>query len=71
MSAQVYRRNATECLKLSTTMKGEEAQSLLRWIAIAWTDLADLAERNEAAHQPAAQPQPQEGNLDDARPALS
>ena len=71
MSTQVYRRNAAECLKLSTTMKSEEARSLLRRIAIAWADLADLAERNEAAHQSAAQPQPQEGNLDDASPALS
>jgi hypothetical protein len=46
MSAHVYRRNATDCFKLSALIRDQEARDRLKRMGIAWMDLADQAERN-------------------------
>jgi hypothetical protein len=47
MSARYYRRHAADCLKLSTILGDPHAQAFLRRMALAWTDLAEQAERNQ------------------------
>jgi hypothetical protein len=46
MSAQAYRRYAAECLEISLAVADAEARALLKRMAIAWTNLADQAEKN-------------------------
>jgi hypothetical protein len=46
MSAQAYRRHAADCLKLSNTVSDPQARVFLRRVAVAWTDLANQAEKN-------------------------
>jgi hypothetical protein len=48
MSAEAYRRYAAECLEMSLAAADPEASALLRQMAIAWTDLADRAEQQQA-----------------------
>ena len=52
MTAESYRDHAAECLQLSTKMTDPHSRSVLRAMAIAWADLAEQAERKEAAEQP-------------------
>jgi hypothetical protein len=47
MSTQAYRRHAADCLKLSMTVSNPTARALLRRMAVAWTDLAEQAEKNQ------------------------
>jgi hypothetical protein len=47
MSAEVYRRHAADCLKVSGGVSDPEARAWLRRMAIAWTDLAAQAEKNQ------------------------
>jgi hypothetical protein len=44
MSAQAYRRYASECLETSLAIADPQARALLKQMAIAWTELADEAE---------------------------
>jgi hypothetical protein len=44
MSAEAYRRNAADCLKMSLAAAGPEVRGLLERMAIAWTNLAEQAE---------------------------
>ena len=46
MSAEEYRRYAAECLRMSKSVGGYETKSTLLHMAIAWTKLADQAEKN-------------------------
>jgi hypothetical protein len=46
MSANEYRRHAAECLKCAFKAIDPETRSFLWRMAIAWSDLADQAERN-------------------------
>jgi hypothetical protein len=47
MSAQAYRRNAAECLRLSVILNDPQARAVLRQMAFAWTELAERAERKQ------------------------
>ena len=44
MTASLYRRYAAECLQILATTKDAKNSAALRAMAIAWTDLAELAE---------------------------
>jgi hypothetical protein len=44
MMAALYRRYAAECLQILATTKNPENAAALRAMAIAWSDLAELAE---------------------------
>ena len=44
MSAEAYRRNAADCLKMSLAAADPRARARLKEIAIAWMGLADRAE---------------------------
>jgi len=46
MSAHAYRRHAADCLKVSFAVANPEARAFLKQMAIAWTNLADQAEKN-------------------------
>ena len=46
MSPNEYRRHAAECLKCAFKAADPEARAFLRRMAIAWSDLADHAEKN-------------------------
>jgi hypothetical protein len=48
MSAQAYRRNAADCLRLlSKGVSDPEARETLMRMTVAWSNLADQAERNQ------------------------
>ena len=57
MSADEYRRYAAECLQLAETVK-TQAKDSLRAMAIAWSDLAERAERSALSQR--AQPEKQD-----------
>ena len=44
MPASLYRQYAAECLQILATTKHAKNSAALRVMAIAWTDLAELAE---------------------------
>jgi|GraSoi_2013_40cm_1033754.scaffolds.fasta_scaffold05978_5 hypothetical protein len=44
MTASLYRRYAAECLQILATTRDAKNSAALRALAIAWTDLAELAE---------------------------
>jgi hypothetical protein len=46
MSANEYRRHAADCLRCAIKAADSETRSFLRRMAIAWSDLADQAEKN-------------------------
>jgi hypothetical protein len=46
MSAEAYRRNADDCLRISSAVADPVARALLKQMAIAWTKLAHQAEKN-------------------------
>ena len=46
MSSNAYRNLAAECLKRAFKAADPEARAFLRRMAIAWSDLADQAEKN-------------------------
>jgi hypothetical protein len=46
MSAEKYRRNAAECFGLATFVRAERPRWMLLQMAIAWSELAEQAERN-------------------------
>ena len=52
MSAQAYRRYAAECMEMSLAAADPQARALLKEMAIAWTDLADQAERPQQQQEP-------------------
>jgi len=70
MSAEAYRRNAADCLRISLAVADPEARAFLKQMAIAWTNLADQAEknlRNGMVYEPPlsiVQQQPQPKGLD-------
>jgi hypothetical protein len=47
MSAEKYRRYATECVGLSIFARAERPRWMLLQMAIAWSELARQAERND------------------------
>ena len=49
MTASLYRRYAAECLQILATTKDAKNSAALRAMAIAWTDLAELAEGRASA----------------------
>jgi hypothetical protein len=57
MSAQAYRRYAAECLLISLAVAHPKARALLKGMAIAWTSLADQAEKNLQYHVMCERPQ--------------
>jgi hypothetical protein len=50
MSAEKYRRYATECFGLATFARAEKPRWTLLQMAIAWSELARQAERNRKKH---------------------
>jgi hypothetical protein len=64
MSAEAYRRNAADCLKMSLTAADSEMRGLLERMAIAWTDLAEQAEDESPQSIVQQQQQPQSKGLD-------
>jgi hypothetical protein len=47
MPPKLYRAYAAECLTRAAKMTDRETRSALRRMAIAWSDLAEQAERNQ------------------------
>jgi hypothetical protein len=47
MPPKVYRSYAAECLRVALKTIDSETRSSMRRMAIAWSDLADQAERNQ------------------------
>jgi len=52
MTTPLYRRYAVECLRILATATNPENAAALRAMAIAWTDLAELAERRASPRDP-------------------
>lgn len=48
MRANEYRRYAAECLQLADKVKNSDYSAILRAIALAWFNLAEQAEKNDA-----------------------
>jgi hypothetical protein len=71
MSAQAYRRHAAECRIISSAVADPAACALLERMAVAWTNLADQAEKSlqngvvyeppQSVAQQQQQPQPTKG----------
>ena len=61
MSVQAYRRHAAECLEMSLAAADPQARALLKQMAIAWTDLADEAEKPKSFLQRAQESRPPMG----------
>ena len=63
MSAETYRHNAAECLEMSLAVADPEVRGLLKRMAIAWTNLAEQAEKRVATvHRPTTATVAAEGN---------
>jgi hypothetical protein len=63
-SADDYRRNAEECFRLSAGLRDSAHKSFALFLANAWLELAEQAERNTA---PAADPLAVGDSLGDSR----
>src|SRR4051794_4390729 len=64
MSAEAYRRNAEDCLKMSLAAADPETRGLLKRMAIAWTNLAEQALNESPQSIVQQQQQPQSKGLD-------
>jgi hypothetical protein len=64
MSAEAYRRNAADCRKMGLAAADPEMRRLLERMAIAWTDLAEQAEKEAPRSIVQQQQQPQSKGLD-------
>jgi hypothetical protein len=64
MSAEAYRRNAADCLKMGLGAADPEVRGLLKRMAVAWTDLAEQAEKESPQSIVQQQRQPQSKGLD-------
>jgi hypothetical protein len=56
MSAEQYRRYAGECLRLLASTVDPQNRTALQTMAIAWTNLAEQAEKNAARPEPGKSP---------------
>ena len=59
MSAEAYRRNAADCLKMSLAAADPEIRGFLERLAIAWTNLAEQADNEMLQSIVQQQQQPQ------------
>jgi hypothetical protein len=64
MSAEAYRRNAADCLKMSLAAADPEIRGFLERLAIAWTNLAEQADNEMLQSIVQQQQQPQSKGLD-------
>jgi len=64
MSAEAYRRNAADCLKISLAAADPEIRGFLERLAIAWTNLAEQADNEMLQPIVQQQQQPQSKGLD-------
>jgi len=64
MSAEAYRRNAADCLKMSLAAADPEIRGFLERLAIAWTNLAEQADNERLQSIVQQQQQPQSKGLD-------
>jgi hypothetical protein len=65
-NAEEFRKRADECYRLSVQLRNPEHKSVALYLAAAWLELAQKAERQEAEHDrtiptsPPADPQPKD-----------
>jgi len=64
MSAEAYRRNAADCLKMSLAAADPEIRGFLERLPIAWTNLAEQADNEMLQSIVQQQQQPQSKGLD-------
>ena len=64
MSAEAYRRNAADCLKMSLAAADPEIRGFLERLAIAWTNLAEQADNEMLQSIVQQQQQLQSAGLD-------
>ena len=64
MSAEAYRRNAADCLKMPLAAADPEIRGFLERLAIAWTNLAEQADNEMLQSIVQQQQQPQSKGLD-------
>ncbi len=64
MSAEAYRRNAADCLKMALAAVDPEMRGLLERMAIAWTNVAEQAENESPQSIIRQQQQLQSAGLD-------
>jgi hypothetical protein len=51
-SIDLYRQRATECYSLADDLSDEGQRKTLRWLAICWLDLSELAAENARDPEP-------------------